>query len=181
MTTPSYRVLAKEERRLQVVMALFRGERASQVSPTFGICRSDLDKVRKRAWAAMRAALKDQPRGPKRPHNRLGSEQAQKVMALCPRHPTHSSSQVQEQRGSDAPCARTMPRIRARNKDCAPREARSPIRSGTTDIGAGHEAGARYPQDTAALGTRACRVGCTEWRATDEQPLYGEAPEAQES
>jgi hypothetical protein len=115
MTTPSYRVLAKEERRLQAVMALFRGERASQVSTTFGICRSDLYKFRKRALAAMRAALKDHPRGPKRPHNRLGSEKEQKVMALCQRHPTHSSYQVQEKLSSDAPCARTIQRIRARN------------------------------------------------------------------
>jgi hypothetical protein len=96
-------------------MALLRGETASHVSTTFDICLSDLYKFRKRALIAGRAALKDHPQGPKQPHNRLGSEQEQKVMALCQRYPTHSSYRVRERLGPDAPCARTIQRIRARN------------------------------------------------------------------
>ena len=87
MTTSSYHVFSQEAHRLQAVMALFKGEKTSQVSTTFGICRSDLSKFRKRAWVAMRGALKDHPRGPKRAHNRLDANQEQKVMALCQRHP----------------------------------------------------------------------------------------------
>jgi hypothetical protein len=115
MTTSSYHVLSQAEHRLQAVMALFKGKKASQVSATFSIGRSDLYKFRTRALAAMREAFKDHPRGPKQPHNRLGREQEEKVMALCQRHPTHSSYQVQKTLGSDAPCARTIQRIRARN------------------------------------------------------------------
>jgi Helix-turn-helix domain len=71
MTTPSYHVLGKEEQPLQAVMALFSGEKASQISAEYHIGRSDLYKFRNRALAAMREALKDHPGGPKRPHNRL--------------------------------------------------------------------------------------------------------------
>lgn len=115
MTDAASPVPSKEESRLQAVLALFRREKASDVSTSSGICRSDLYKFRKRALAAMREALKDHLRGPKRPHNRLGSETEQQVIALCHRHPTHSSYQVQEKLGSDAPCVRTIQRIRARN------------------------------------------------------------------
>jgi transposase InsO family protein len=115
MPTLSDHVSSKEERRLPAVMALFRGDTASQVSTTFDICRSDLYKFRKRALIAMRAALKDHPRGPQHAHNRLEANQEQQVVALCQRHPTHSSYQVQKTLGADAPCARTIQRIRARH------------------------------------------------------------------
>jgi transposase InsO family protein len=36
-------------------------------------------------------------------------------MALCRRHPTHSSSHVREKLGPDAPCARTIQRVRKRD------------------------------------------------------------------
>ena len=81
MMTPSSHGLSQEEHRLQAVLALFRGEKASDVSASSGICRSDLYKFRTRALAAMREALKDHPRGPKRPHNRLAHEREQKVVA----------------------------------------------------------------------------------------------------
>jgi transposase InsO family protein len=115
MTPPLYQVSAKEERRVQAVLALLKGEHAPCVSARFGINRSDLYKFRKRALDAMRHALADQPRGPKRPHNRLGSEKEQKVVALCQRHPTHSSYQVRGKLGADSPCARTIQRVRKRN------------------------------------------------------------------
>jgi hypothetical protein len=71
MTIPSYRVLSKEGRRLQAVLALFRGASVSRVSAQFQISCSDLYKLRARVLTAMCEALRDHPRGPKRPHKRL--------------------------------------------------------------------------------------------------------------
>ena len=105
-------------------MALFRGEKASDVSTAFGICRSDLYKFRKRALEAMYCALGDHPRGPKRPPNRLSAEKEQKVVALCQRHPTRSSYDVMEKLGPESPCARTIQRVRKRNGiACLPKRA----------------------------------------------------------
>jgi Winged helix-turn helix len=115
MMTPSSHGLSPAEYRLQAVLALLRGEQASDVSANSGICRSDLYKLRTRALTAMREALQDHPRGPKLPHNRLSDAQEQRVVALCQRHPTRSSYQVQEKLGSDAPSARTIQRVRKRN------------------------------------------------------------------
>ena len=50
--------------RVQAVLALLRGELATQVSAQFAICRSDLYKFRKRALDAMRDALRDEKKGP---------------------------------------------------------------------------------------------------------------------
>ena len=83
MTTSLYPVLSKEEVRLQAVLSLFRGEKASDVASKFNIARSDLYKFGRRAINAMRDALADQPRGPKRPHNRISYEQERKVVAIC--------------------------------------------------------------------------------------------------
>jgi transposase InsO family protein len=115
MMTPSYHGLSPEGHRLQAVLALFRGEKVLDVSARFGICRSDLYKFRTRALTAIREALQDHPRGPKRPGNRISDAQEQRVMVVCQRHPTHSSYRVQKTLGSDAPCARTIQRIRARH------------------------------------------------------------------
>jgi hypothetical protein len=57
MIIPAFQSLSPEEHRLQAVLALFRGEKASDVSTSIGICRSDLYKLRKRALAAMREAF----------------------------------------------------------------------------------------------------------------------------
>ena len=57
--------------RVQAVLALLRGEPAAQIPPQFAICRSDLYKFRRRALDAMRAALDDDKKGPKIPHNRF--------------------------------------------------------------------------------------------------------------
>jgi transposase InsO family protein len=115
MIIPASQGLAPEEHRLQAVLGLFRGEKASDVSTSFGICRSDLYKLRTRALAAMRAALKDHHRGPKRPYNRLGDDREQQIIASCQRHPTRSSSHLREKLGSDAPSARTVQRVRKRH------------------------------------------------------------------
>ena len=105
----------KREQRVQAVLALLRGEPVAQVAVRFAISRSDLYKFRGRALKAMRDALADQRRGPKKPHNRLDGDREQHVMSLCARHPTRSSYRVREQLGSDAPSARTIQRIRARH------------------------------------------------------------------
>jgi hypothetical protein len=115
MTTPSYHVRLKEDRRLQAVMALFRGEQASHVSVTFRISRSDLYKFRRRALTTMRQALADHRRGPKWPRTRLSMDREGKVVGLCQRHPTLSSYQVRERLGQDAPSPRTIQRVRTPN------------------------------------------------------------------
>ena len=108
MMTPLSHGLSPAEQRLQAVLALLRGDKASDVSANSGICRSDLYKFRTRALTGICEALQDHPRGPKRPGNRISDEQEQQVMVWCQRHPTHSSSQVQKTLGSDVPWARTI-------------------------------------------------------------------------
>lgn len=115
MVIPVSQGLAPEEHRLQAVLALFRGKKASDVSTRFGICRSDLYKLRTRVLAAMREALRDHHRGSKRPYNRLGDDREQQVIASCQRHPTRSSYHIREKLGSEAPSARTIQRVRKRN------------------------------------------------------------------
>jgi transposase InsO family protein len=115
MTDAASPLLSKEQSRVQAVLALFRGEKASRVSIRYRLALSDLYKFRRRALKAMREALADQRRGPQRAPNRLAAAREQQVVSICQRHPTHSSYQVQGQLGSDAPCARTIQRIRIRN------------------------------------------------------------------
>jgi hypothetical protein len=114
MLIPASQGLAPEEHRLQAMLALFRGKKTSDVSTRFGICRSDLYKLRTRALAAMREALKDHHRGPQRPYNRLGDDREQQIIASCQRHPTRSSYHIREKLGSEAPSARTIQRVRKR-------------------------------------------------------------------
>ncbi len=47
----------KLNRRVQAVLALFRGASVERSSARFGICHSDLYKFRPRAYAAIHAAL----------------------------------------------------------------------------------------------------------------------------
>jgi hypothetical protein len=101
MMTPLSQRLSPTEHRLQAVLALLRGKKASDVSAHSGIGRSDLYKFRTRALTAIREALIDCPRGPKRPGNRLSDAQEQRVMIVCQRHPTHNFYQVQKALGSD--------------------------------------------------------------------------------
>ena len=103
------------ERRVQVVLALFRGASVAEVSRQYRIGRSDLYKFRARALEAMREALKGRPRGPKRPHNRLDPHREEGVVAFCQRHRTLSSSQVHQQLGANTPSPRTIQRVRERH------------------------------------------------------------------
>jgi transposase InsO family protein len=102
-------------RRVQAVLALLRGLPAAQVAAQFCCCRSDLYKWRQRALAVLPAALADQPRGPKQPHNRVAPEQEARVVALCARHPTWSSYQISRCLGPEAPVPRTIQRLRVRH------------------------------------------------------------------
>jgi hypothetical protein len=112
---PSYSFSLKEDRRLQAVMALFRGEPISQVAVKFRMARSDLYKFRTRALVALRAALADQSRGPRHPPNRLSVERTQQVVSPRQRHRTLSSCQVQKRLGTDTPHPRTIQRLRKRS------------------------------------------------------------------
>jgi hypothetical protein len=114
MLDERHSVPPKPERRLQAVLALFQGEPVAQVSRQYGIGRSDLYKFRARALAAMRVALRDHPRGPKRPHNRLAADREAEVVSICARHPTWSSYQIHRRLGAPGPSARTIQRIRKR-------------------------------------------------------------------
>jgi hypothetical protein len=94
---------------------VFRGTSVGEVSTPYRRGRSDLYKFRARALVAMCEALRDRPRGPKRPLNRLDPHREEGVVAFCQRHPTVSSYQVHQRLGLDAPRPRTMQRVRERH------------------------------------------------------------------
>jgi hypothetical protein len=104
----------KEEQGLQAVLALFNGQAVAQVCQYYNICRSDLYKYRRRALAAMRSAMKDRRRGPKRPSNHLPEEKEQRIKLLSERCPTLSSYQVNKSLAPDSPSSRTIQRVRKR-------------------------------------------------------------------
>src|SRR5829696_8117471 len=104
----------KEEGRLLAVLALLRGESAAQVCQQYNICRSDLYKFRRRALAAVREAVKDRRRGPRRPSNRLPEEKERQIKVVAQRSPTLSSYQVSESLAPDSLNPRTVQRVRKR-------------------------------------------------------------------
>lgn len=73
----------KRDRRLQAVLALFRGEPVAKGSKQHRLWRTDLSKFHRRALTALHQALDDQPRGRKRPHNRLDPAWEQQIARLC--------------------------------------------------------------------------------------------------
>jgi Helix-turn-helix domain len=89
------------QHRLEAVLALLRGEPGQQVAERFRMTRSDLYKFRARALQALRYALLDQPRGPKRPHNRLAADREEAVMQSLHQHPTWSARQLHEYSGDE--------------------------------------------------------------------------------
>src|SRR5215207_1562982 len=95
---------SKEEGRLLAVVALLRGETATQVCQQYNICRSDLYKLRRRALAAMQVAMKDQRRGPHRPANRLPEETERSIKVVAQGSPTLSAYQVSESLAPESPC-----------------------------------------------------------------------------
>jgi hypothetical protein len=111
MTAEAPPVTPTCECRVQGVLALFRGASVAEVSTQYRMGRGNLYKFRARALVAMREALRDRPRGPKRPHNRLDPHREEGVVAFCQRHPTLSSYQVHQRLGADAPSPRTVQRV----------------------------------------------------------------------
>ncbi len=104
----------KEKQRLQAVLALFKGQAIAQVCQQYNICRSDLYKYRRRASAAIRSAMKDRQRGPKRSSNRLPEEKEQRIKVISQRNPSWSSYQVNKSLAPDSPSSRTIQRVRKR-------------------------------------------------------------------
>ena len=103
------------QHRLEAVLEVLRGKPGKQVAERFRMTRSDLYKFRARALNALRRALLDQPRGPKRPANRLSPEREQAVVEALKAHPAWSARQIHEHLGDQAPHPRTIERIRRRH------------------------------------------------------------------
>lgn len=104
-----------QDQRFHAVLALLHGEPAKDVTARYGIGRSALYKFRRRALEAVRAALVDHPRGPKRPHNHLDDAREQRTVSLCQRYPAFSSYRMARRFGQDTPSPRTIQRIRKRH------------------------------------------------------------------
>lgn len=114
MLTPENAQVHKQQQRFDAVLAVIQGQAAVEVEARYHLCRSALYKFKRRALLAMRAALADQKRGPRRPANRLTAEQEHQIKTVCERHPTWSSYQVHRSLPSQAPCSRTIQRVRQR-------------------------------------------------------------------
>lgn len=106
---------SSSDHRVQAVLALLRGEPAAQVSVDYGIDRSSLYKFRSRAIEAIREAVKDQPRGPRRPHNHVSEALEEDTISLCQLRPSFSSYRIAKRLGPKAPSPRTIQRIRKRH------------------------------------------------------------------
>lgn len=115
MTCAACSTLSPQDLRTQAVLDLLRGHPATQVSARYGIDRSSLYKFRRRALAAIRDALGDQPRGPKRPHNHVSDALEQKAVSLCELRPTFSFYRIVRHLDRNAPSPRTIQRIRKRH------------------------------------------------------------------
>src|SRR5215472_582853 len=98
----------KHARRVLAVLDLFRGDGVREVGLRYGIARSDVYKLRRRA-------LTDQRRGPHKPHNRIAPDSEAQIVAFCQCHPIWSSYALHRCCGPKAPSPRTIQRIRARH------------------------------------------------------------------
>jgi transposase InsO family protein len=106
----------KQSQRVHAVLALLRGDPVEQVSARYRICRSTLYKFRRRAQMAIEQALRDKPRGPRRPSNRVEEGKERTLLTLCQRYATFSARHVARKFGTDAPSLRTIQRIRRRHQ-----------------------------------------------------------------
>jgi hypothetical protein len=158
MLDDCYSVPPKHERRLQAVLALFRGEAVETVTTQYRIGRSDLYKFRARALVAMRVALRDQPRSPKRPHNRLAPGMPT-AGARFPKSADHSA-------GPRAPGHRAGPQTSAACR--------------ASPSGIPGDQSARRATDPGKMAPRpgAHRLGFTKRRTPDHQPVHGQAAQA---
>lgn len=106
---------SSQDSRIHAVLDLLRGDPVAHVSARYRIGRSTLYKFRRRALAAIRDAMKDMPRGPKRPHNHVSDDWEQKTISLCELRPTLSSYRIADRLGRKAPSPRTIQRVRKRH------------------------------------------------------------------
>ncbi len=104
----------KEEQRLQAVLAVLRGRKATEVCRQYNISRSDLYKFKRRALLAMKEAVADQKRGPRTPANKTCAEKEDQIKAVCNRQPTLSSYQICRLLPQGLTTPRTVQRIRRR-------------------------------------------------------------------
>lgn len=112
--TPEDVHVDKHQQRFGAVLAMLQGHALSEIEAQYRLCRSDLYKFKRRALTAMYAALANHKRGPRQPANRLPAAQEHEITAVCERHPTWSSYQVRRFLSPQAPCARTIQRVRQR-------------------------------------------------------------------
>src|SRR2546428_1429144 len=81
----------KAERRLQAVLALLQGQPVTYVQHQYHVCRSELYKFKRRALAALRAAVADHKKRPRTPANKLSVEKEEQPRTGCQRYPMWSS------------------------------------------------------------------------------------------
>ena len=93
---------------------MLQGQPATYVQRQYHVCRSDLYKFKRRALAALRTAVADHKKGPRTPANKLSVEKERQIQRICERYPTWSSYQVHRHGGTEAPCPRTIQRVRQR-------------------------------------------------------------------
>lgn len=114
MITPEDAQVDKQQQRFDAVLAVLHGQALPEVEAQYHLCRSDLYKFKRRALTAMHAALANHKRGPRQPANKVPAAQEHEISAVCERHPTWSSYQVRRSLSPQAPCARTIQRVRQR-------------------------------------------------------------------
>lgn len=112
----------KTEIRLQAVFGMLKGESIKSVSERFGVCRSTLYQLRRRAINAVRREIENPTKRKTSAHNRLPMDKDNKVLRLCERHPALSSYQISRKfqlLENQEVNPKTIQRIRKRN--CLPR------------------------------------------------------------
>ncbi|MDQ6785393.1 MAG: DDE-type integrase/transposase/recombinase [Acidobacteriota bacterium] len=112
----------KTEFRLQAVFEMLKGKSVKSVSERFGICRSTLYQLHRRAIIVVRREIENPIERKTPAHNRLPLDEENKAVRLCERHPTLSSYQISrklQQLENEAINPKTIQRIRKRN--CLPR------------------------------------------------------------
>ena len=113
---------SQTENQVQAVFALFKGEKVKIISDKFGISRSRLYQLRRRAIEAVRREIENPSKNKKKSSNRIIREKEEKIVSLCQRYPTWSSYQISDrlkETDNETITPRTIQRVRKRN--CLPR------------------------------------------------------------
>lgn len=105
----------KTEIRVQAVFAMLKGESIKSVSERFGICRSTLYQLHRRAIIAVRCEIENPTKRKAPAHNRLLANKENKAVKLCERHPSLSSYRISrklQQLENETVSPKTIQRIR---------------------------------------------------------------------